>query len=213
MILITGIPRSRTSLTAAMFDKCGAYFCPADDMVGPHPTNILGFFESKKVRYELQRPYFKRIGFDPMARTSLPLAKDIIIDPTWNERFFKAIPGCTAHKEAKMLLYWEQWHHAFPEAKWVIVRRNRAEILESVDKLTPWMRGKLKRNQWEKWIDHHLMRMEGMKKSVVWCEIDTDRLIQGDCEEIQHNIEWCGLEWRDDAKELVMPEYTYQVKK
>lgn len=213
MILITGIPRSRTSLTSAIFDQCGAYFCPQDDMVGPHPSNVLGFFESQTVRHTMQRPYFKKIGFDPLARKNMPTAKDIIIDPTWRKRFFQAVPGCTAHKEAKIMLYWEQWHHAFPEAKWVIVRRNREEILESVSKRTSFMKGKLPPAKWEKWIDHHLARMDEMKEIVDWRELDTGRLVQGDFKEIRSIIEWSGLTWTDDAKKLVMPEYTYQVVK
>jgi len=212
MILITGIPRSRTSLTSAIFEKCGAYFGPASDMIGPHPTNVLGFFESKAARMNLQRPYFKKIGFDVFGRRPLPSADDIVIDPDWRKRFFDVVPGATAHKECKIILYWEQWHDAFPNARWVIVHRNRKEIMKSVTERTDFMRGKLTASQYEDWVDHHLMRIEEMKNcnSLQWCTIDSGDLLDGDFYGIRRAVEWCGLTWNDAARDLVQPDVTYQ---
>jgi hypothetical protein len=39
MIIITGIPRSRTSMLCGMLEICGANFGPKDQLVGPHINN------------------------------------------------------------------------------------------------------------------------------------------------------------------------------
>jgi hypothetical protein len=211
VILLTGIPRSRTSLTAAIFEACGANFGPKDDQIGPHPTNILGFFESQAARDQLQRPYFRKIGKDPLGRRPLPKAQDIIIEPDWRERFFRAVPGATAHKECKIILYWEQWHDAFPDAKWVLIRRIRDEIMESVTKRTPFMRGKLTQAQYEKWIDHHLDRIEQIKNcaNLSWVEIETGDLMRGRFSDIRNAVEFSGLKWNINTRSLIRPDVTF----
>jgi hypothetical protein len=197
-----------------MFEACGSYFGPKDDQIGPHQTNILGFFESHAVREQLQRPYFRRIGKDPFCRRPLPTEKDIIIEPDWRDRFFRAVPGATAHKECKIILYWEQWHDAFPDAKWVIIRRDRAEIIESVTKRTSFMAGRLTPAQYEKWIDRHIERMDQLKAchGLSWIEIDSGDMLCDDFQGIRSAIKWCGLEWNDNCPALVRPDVTYQVK-
>jgi len=121
MILITGIPRSRTSMIAAMFEACGANFGPQHRLIGPHKNNPLGFYERMDIRRDLQEPYFRKIGFNPMDRKNYPVKEDIIIDKEWKNKVNKMLePEVNALKEPKFCLYWEVWHYAFPQAKWII---------------------------------------------------------------------------------------------
>ena len=210
MILITGIPRSRTSLVSAMFAKCGAYFGPPGSMKGPHKDNKLGFWEHLGIRQHLQRPYFRGIGCDPLGRGKLPTTADIVIYPGWRRRVERVAPGITAHKECKLLLYWEQWAAACPEARWIIVRRERGEILESVSERTSFMRGRLDEQGWQRWLDYHLERMEQLKSCVDYREIDTGPMVRGDMAEIRDAVHWCGLDWTDKAAKLIDPAATLQ---
>lgn len=210
MILITGIPRSRTSLTAAMLAECGACFGPPSMRKGPHRDNKLGFWEHLGIREQLQRPYFRHIECDPLGRGKLPTAADIVINADWRQRVERVAPGITAHKECKLLLYWEQWAAAYPKAKWVVVRRDRDEILESVSKRTSFMRGRMDKAEWQRWIDYHLERMDRLKQNVDYWEVETGRIMRGDFDQIKGAIKWCGLAWNSQSEHLIDPTVTYQ---
>lgn len=214
MILITGIPRSRTSLTAAIFEKCGAEF--GKNLKKPNEHNPLGYYEDMAIIKGLVNPHWEKMGFHPLDRTNMPTKEDVIIDPEWKkktQRIMGKLKHKTAIKEPKMCLYWEQWHDAFPEAKWVIVRRPRAEVLESIRNRTPWMRGTFSRQNRaahiQLYIDHHLRRIDELKAEGAYFEIHTENFLACDWSEIQKCVEWCGLKWNEQAKELVNPKYTY----
>ena len=210
MILITGIPRSRTSLTAAIFEKCGAEF--GKNLKKPNKHNPLGYYEDMAIIRNLVNPHWDNMGFHPLDRVNMPNKQDVIIDPDWQvkvKRIMGHLSPNTAIKEPKMCLYWEQWHDAFPEAKWVIVRRPRAEVLESITNRTPWIRNTLTHSQAQCYINHHLHRIAELKAEVNYFEVHTNKFIHSDFSEIQQCAEWCGLKWNDKAKSLVKLEYTY----
>lgn len=213
VILITGIPRSRTSLTAAILDKCGADFGNPKDFKPANKYNPLGYYEHKGLIKKLVNPYWSKIGFHPLDRVNMPSKKDVMPDSDWGAKF-KTIMGTKKYniavKEPKLCLYWEVWHYAFPDAKWILVRRPRAEVMESISNRTPWMKNTLTEQEYNTYIDHHLKRMAELKSEANCFEVHTDQFIAGNFDEIKQCVKWCGLTWNDKAKELVKPEYTYQ---
>ena len=64
-ILITGCPRSGTSLTAGIINKCEAW---GGEMVGPTPHNPKGFFENIGLREKLTKPVLSAMGCDPLGQ-------------------------------------------------------------------------------------------------------------------------------------------------
>ena len=214
MILITGIPRSRTSLTAAMLEACGADFGDPKHFKEPNRYNPLGYYEHRKVIGRLQNPYFEKIGFAPLDRVNMPSKKDIVFEPGWESRLkaiFGDLKSITAIKEPKLCLYWEQWANTFPDSRWIVVKRATSEIFESISKRTPWMRNSLEDAGWHYYIHHHLRRIEELKAGVRhWFEIDTGEVVSGDFIKIQQCAEWCGLTWNHEATNLVNPAYTFR---
>jgi len=213
-ILITGCARSGTSMVAGVVNMCGAF---GGVMSGPTRNNQKGMFENARIRNEIVKPYMRRINVDPLGQYPLPDVDDILIPTDWRRRVEEVITnqgyteGPWMYKGAKMCLMWPLWHYAFPNARWIIVRRRTGDIVQSCMK-TAFMRAfvrkeackavgaKDEREGWVWWVHQHEERFremmnEGVNCKVVWPE----RMVTGDYEQLYETLEWLGLQWRTEV--------------
>jgi len=204
-ILITGCARSGTSMVAGVINICGAF---GGNMSGPNRNNERGMFENAKIRNQIVKPFFRSIGADPLGQYPLPDIDGLIIPRDWRFRVEKVMmdegytEGPWMYKGAKMCLMWPVWHFAFPDAKWVIVRRKTSDIIRSCQK-TAFMRAFTMPNKmkavgastpeegWLWWVHQHEKRFveminEGLNVHVVWPE----RMVDGDYSQMKSLIEW-----------------------
>lgn len=209
-ILITGAARSGTSLTAGIIDYCGAY---GGAVSGPTRYNRKGQFENDIIRQTIVKPLLRdELGVDPMGQHPLPS-----IEMVWNYLQFAGDHGAWLrakietifsnqgyekglwyYKGAKMCLLWPIWHTAFPSAKWIIVRRADAEIVNSCCR-TGFMRAFRRRPNeaecWQGWVDHHKARFAEMLSETNAREVWPRKFVDGDLSEIKGVVSWLGLEW------------------
>jgi hypothetical protein len=127
--------------------------------------------------------------------------------------------GPWMYKGAKMCLHWPVWHYAFPNAKWIIVRRRTGDIIQSCLK-TGFMRAftntanqravgaKNERDGWLWWVHQHEQRFiemiqeeEGPNCKQIW----PHRMIKGDYAQLYETIDWLGLKWNSDALSFIDP--------
>lgn len=209
-ILITGCPRSGTSLIAGIINLSGA---DGGEMYGECRANKKGMFENKKIREEICKPFLRSIAADPLGQDPLPnidevkefsdefinnwreKVLDIISNKKWRNNQYKEI---WFYKGAKMCLMWPIWHRAFPDAKWIVVRREDEKIIDSCLN-TPFMRAFQNREDWQEWIGEHKKRFEEMKQERLdIIEIWTQDIINGQFESIKNFIEQNGLFWNEE---------------
>jgi hypothetical protein len=214
-ILITGAPRSGTSMSAGVISLCGAW---GGHMAPPNSNNKKGMFENIAIR-DAVKSYLKRKGFDPMCQKPLPSDKFLeslsVADfVRWRERVLDVmeaqgmpIDAPWFYKDPKALNLWPLWVQGFPRAKWVIVRRDGDDIANSCMR-TGFMRAYSTVDGWQEWVDTHLKRFAEMVASgIEYREIWPSKMIDGDFSEIQAVVEWLGLEWNEQrAKEFISPE-------
>jgi len=209
-ILITGCARSGTSMVAGVINICGAF---GGEMSGATRNNQRGMFENARVRNDIVKPYLRQISVDPMGQYPLPDVNNLSIPTGWRRKVEQVMmdqgytDGLWMYKGAKMCLMWPIWHYAFPDAKWIIVRRKSSDIINSC-KRTGFMRAFHNQDRqravsadseeegWLWWIHQHEQRFnemitEGLNCKVVWPE----RMIRADYKQIYETIEWLGLEW------------------
>jgi hypothetical protein len=122
------------------------------------------------------------------------------------------------YKGAKMCLTWPIWHYAFPDAKWIIVRRRTGDIVDSCIK-TGFMRAFSReifrkavgvdneRDGWLWWVHQHEKRFieminEGINIKIIWPE----RMVQGDYSQIMEMIDWLGLKWNSEVLSFIDPK-------
>jgi hypothetical protein len=203
-ILITGIARSGTSMVAGIINICGAF---GGEMSGANLNNQKGMFENSDIRNKVVKPYLRGIGVDPLGQNPLPDTDRIPIPGDWRKRVEDVFEkqgykgGPWFYKGAKMVLMWPVWNYAFPNAKWVIVRRRSPDIVDSCLK-TSFMRAFDDSEGWNGWIREHEKRFAqmyetGLNLHVIWPE----RIIHGDYTQMYQLIEWLGLEYK--AQDIV----------
>jgi hypothetical protein len=216
-ILITGAARSGTSMVAGVINICGAF---GGQMSGPNINNAKGMFENAKIRNNIVKPYLRQIGVDPMGQYPLPDVFNLPIPRTLKAQVEGVMKeqgynqGPWMYKGAKMCLTWPIWHYAFPDAKWIIVRRRTGDIVRSCVR-TGFMKAfnnnmnqkavgaKSSEEGWIWWVRQHEERFremidEGLNVKIVWPE----RMLDGDYRQMKETIEWLGLNWEDHSAEI-----------
>jgi hypothetical protein len=214
-ILVTGAARSGTSMVGACVHLCGAF---KGDTVGPSKWNRKGMYENHVIRERVVKPILMNIGMDKRGQYPLPKTEDIIIPQKFKETVLKVLEsqGWTPDKPwmykcAKMSLIWPVWQYAFPNSKWVIVRRKTADIVRSCMRtgfMTAFANEKVQkavgvdneRDGWLWWVHQHEEKFieiikAGLNVQMVWPE----RMVNADYEQMMHTIEWLGLTWNGSA--------------
>lgn len=229
-ILITGCARSGTSMIGGIIHKCGAW---KGETRGPTKYNQKGMFENKAMVTTLVKPYLRELGFDRNGQYPLPETSDIKIPTDFRERVFNILKeeGWTPDqpwmwKCVKMTLMWPVWHYAFPNTKWIIVRRKSSDIVNSCMK-TGFMKAyqnvdiqkkvgaKTEQEGWLWWIRQHEekwveMMQKGLNVKVVWPQ----RMFEHDYAQMKETIEWLGLEYDSKAVlDFIEPKFWHARKK
>lgn len=214
-IIVTGIPRSGASMIAGVINRCGAF--------GGHMSGHKGVNENDAVKEILEKPYLASIWADEMGQYPLPDKERLKIPLTWKEQTDEIFEregyttGAWFYKSSRATLIWQVWHTAYPHAKWIIVRRRTADILESCVK-TGYMSAfkdsekrkaidvTTERDGWL-WLVHEYekrfveMITEGLNCKVVYPE----RLVYGDYSQLYETLDWLGLRWKHSIFNYIDP--------
>ena len=211
-IFITAAARSGTSMTAGVIHKCGAW---GGIMAGPTPYNKRGMFENRQVVDSLVKPCLSALGYDPMGQNPLPPDVEVFKRgdaSRWRQSVLSIMlsqgykNGPMFYKGAKMCLMWPLWHRAFPNAKWIIVRRLDEDIVNSCMK-TSFMRGYKDASGWQGWVEKHLDRFDEMKRANLdIVEVWPQKMVHGNFEEIKFVVEKLGLKWNErEVIDFILP--------
>lgn len=213
-IFVLGLPRSGTSMVAGSLQLCGAWL--GETVPGGGPENPKGFFESIFLREGINKRILAEAGFDPLGISPLPAlnqlpkvngVKQAIHDFLQHEGF--GFDRRWLFKEPKLTLLWPIFLQAFPRAKWVIVRRERADIIQSCLR-TPFMSKHSKDVAfWDAWAQEYEDRLESLKKTTGnWREITPNHIIAGNTDSLMEIAIWCGLKWdQQKIEDFVTPQY------
>jgi len=202
-ILITGAARSGTSLVAGIVNLCGAF---GGVMSGPNSNNKKGMFENQEIRNRIVKPYLVSIGADRMGQNPLPdIARVRDSIPTEAARIRNAVLGIMErqgysggpwfYKGAKLCLLWPLWHAAFPDARWIILRRPDDDIIASCLR-TSFMRAYHTADGWRTWLSAHKLRFDEMAD--VGCDIRvvwSNDVVTGRHATMHAIAACCGLRW------------------
>jgi len=200
-IIVTGAARSGTSLVTGIFAHCGAWVGETFDGT---PDNPKGFMENITIRERVLKPLLAKAGADPKGQRPLPELKDLP-DISVTGQILTAINrqgypgGPWVFKGVKCCLTWPIWVRSFPEATWIIVRRDPEDILTSVLNAS-FMRAYRSREGWRKWYsvyDQRLCELEGsaLNKYVV----RPADIVRGDFGMIREAVRASGLAWDQKA--------------
>jgi len=212
-ILITGLPRSGTSLVAGCISLCGAF---GGKVKGGTCWNEKGFFENVEIKKNAVKNILEENELCPVGVRSLPSPsykfKNVpcirieVKKILFRHQYMEDMPWY--FKDAKLALVWKVWQNAFPNAIWVVVTRNKESVINSC-KNTSFMYSKgLSDREWEEWADKYTQIVNSNSLDTVLVggsvlTVDTDRLMSGDYEEIKNVIALLELRYNSEIETFV----------
>jgi len=213
-ILITGVPRSGTSIVASVINLSGAF---GGEM------SKRGMLTNDRVREEIVYPYFEDIQMDKLGQYPLPDTDNLLIPPSWRWGIQQVMidegyqGGRWMYKDSKLALTWPIWNYAFPNAKWIIVRRRTGDIIQSCLKtgfMTAFgssanqyaVNAATEQEGWLWWVHQYEARFVKMIEAGVNCKVIwPERMVHGDYQQMYETLEWVGLPWNKGIVNLIDP--------
>ena len=197
-LLITGCARSGTSTVTGILHHHGLF---GGKVAGPAPHNKKGIFENGKIKSQINKPLLRNLRCDPMGQYPLPETSQIS-NKSIKEQFLNILysqgyndENPVYFKGVKSCLLWPIWHHSFPNAQWIIVRRSDQSIAQSCNK-QGFMKTFKDVDGWKWWVDKHKEKFQEMKDAGLnITEVWFEDLINGDYKELKDIIESYGIEW------------------
>lgn len=184
LTFVAGCARSGTSLTTGVIGALGAKL-----------GNVNRLNEINAIRDGIIKPYLQSMGCDKLGQYPLADRANLKPFPDFRERVLKAMGGAEVYKCAKSPAIWPLFAEHFPEAKWVIVRRHKADIIDSCHR-APFMRN---HPDWGEWVDFHLECFEEMKATLDCIEVWPFKAIMGDLRDYEDMAEFLGLPFNEDV--------------
>lgn len=213
-IFVLGLPRSGTSLLAGILKICGAWL--GNTVPGGGVENPKGFFENIYLREQVNKKILNRLDVDPLGVQKLPSLESLppvhglkeVIRTGLEENGYDHLHPWL-FKDAKLTLLWPVYLEAFPNAHWIIVRRETEHIIASCLN-TSFMKKQSSDYQfWVNWANEYLTRLETLKQTQCsWSEIWSPKIINGELDELAILVEQLGLHWQPKiAQQFINPDY------
>lgn len=213
-IFILGLPRSGTSMIAGSIGICGAW--TGSTVPGGSPVNPKGFFEHSVIREQVTKPILAGLGCDPLGvrklppvalHAEIPKLADAIRGILEKDGYKDDMPWL--YKDAKLTLLWPIYKKAFPDAVWLVVRRDIEGFINSCLRTNFMKQHSQERDFWEKFAEAYLLRIEALKDSGARVlEISSPDIIGGELGELEKLVSRLGLTYREkELKEFISPAY------
>ena len=207
-VLVTGIERSGASMVARIISLCGVFSGEVSNMR-----------ENVKIK-TLVNNYYKFIHVDERGQCPVPDTNHLIWPTDWKVKIVDILKSegykpdrYWMYKEARICQIWPVWNYAFPNAKWIIVRRRTGDIIDSCLK-TGYMNAYNDKDGWLLWVHHHEALFVEMIKSGLNCKIVwPERMANNDFTQMIEMVEWLGLKWNDKVAELIEPMFNNSKQK
>jgi hypothetical protein len=203
-VLVTGVPRSGTSMVTGLLGVCGLWL---GQTVSGGRENVHGFFENMILRERVQKEILRQGGFDPLGVRRLP-------PRNWHPRaanFRQVVAAAIAaqqydgscawgFKDAKMTLTWRLWHEHFPQARWIIVRRPREQIIASCMRTSFMRQHSSDPAFWDEFVAKYIERIAVLQQTVGWSRtIEAGDIVAGTRDPMKQLVASLGLTWQADA--------------
>lgn len=212
-VFVTGIERSGSSLMARIIQMCGAF--------SGRTTNMCENINLKVITDD----YYKRMGIDTRGQYPLPNTLEMLIPLDWRDRVSNILGSedydektIWMYKGSRIMQIWPVWKNAYPNARWVVVRRRTGDVIESClktgfmnaynDKQIQRIIGvKDEREGWLWWVhEQEKVLREMVGSGINWMEIWPERMLDGNFDQIHEMLNWLDLSWNPGIISLL--EYT-----
>lgn len=209
-VLITGIPRSGTSMIASCLQAAGLWMGPT---IGATADNPRGFYENREIREKILKPNLKAVGADPLGVHRLPDLTRLAPDPKLRERVLGVFAQQGhdgrrrwGYKEPKLALVWPLWLEAFPDATWVIVERDIEAVVNSCLSTGFMSRHSHSAEFWRSFASRYQERLDILADTAPnVVRVSSDEVIAGNSNGLRALAERLGLIWSKSCDRQILP--------
>lgn len=207
-VFVTGVERSGSSLIARIFQICGV---------------VTGVTNNMLENLELKELCNKYLAYNALNGELISDTQNLKIPVDWKQTVESRWDcECTKDqmwmfKSSLLTQMWPVWYYAYPNARWIIVRRKPTDIVQSCVK-TGFMK-MFKESQnlekigvtmeeegWKWWIRQYEKKFVEMIEIGVNCkQVWPERMVAGDYHQIYETLEWLGLRWNTKIVETIDP--------
>jgi len=195
-------------MVAGCLGICGAW--TGRTVPGSVAENPKGFFEHVVIREQITKRLLIQLGCDPLGVRKLPpedlqgevsnLAK-IIRVVLESEGYDNDRPWL--YKDAKLTLLWPIYKKSFPEAKWVIVNRDKEGIINSCLRTSFMRQHSGDREYWERFVAVYVSRLTALRNSgACVLEVSSSEIVNGGLESLKDTVNQLGLTYRKEELEM-----------
>ena len=212
-LFILGLPRSGTSMIAGALKKSGAW---AGSTIAATAANPKGFFEHAQIRENVVKKTLVHLGCDPLGVSRLPTLDAQFPGRSLRNTILKIIQSDGyrgnrqwLYKDAKLALLWPMFSSAFPDARWIYVKRDIESFIDSCLR-TPFMyQHSSRRDYWEQFADEYIARIQALKDSGAnFFELESPAIVAGNFASLQNLIEQAGLQYDEKKmRKFIDPEH------
>lgn len=192
------LPRSGSSLAMEVIQRHGVWlgFCMKENVDNPR-----GFFENVGLKRGFIKTILADIGHDPNGVRSFPRLEDLPLDDTFRDRILVEIArqgyngiDRWAFKDPKLTLLWPLYARAFPDAYWLIPKRSRSAVLDSLARVKFMRSVSADREFLDVFVscyEQRLWKLEESGLNVV--RYDADAFLSGDPESLAEALKSTGI--------------------
>ena len=200
-------------MIAGALGICGAW---TGSTVPGIPENPKGFFEHNIIRQFITKKILTNMRCDPLGIMELPPVDlqgnmpkliEFIQEAIEKDGYKHDMPWL--YKDAKLTLLWPIYKNTFPQATWVIVKRDEEGFINSCLNTYFMKQHSEDREFWKKLAEEYRIRLENLKNSGAnVLEISSPDIISGDFTQLEVLISRLGLNYREkELKEFISPAY------
>lgn len=210
-VLITGVPRSGTSMISNCLQQAGLWMGATIQANGDNPR---GFFENREIRETILKPNLKVLGADPLGVHRLPRLNGLAPDPKLRERVLAVFArqgydghGCWGYKEPKLTLSWPNWAEAFPDATWVVVERDVEAVVKSCLNTNFMSRHSRDAEFWRSFASRYRERLDLLVDTIPnVVRVSSDDVVAGDCRGLRKLAAELDLSWNNACERQIVPD-------
>lgn len=201
-------------MIAGALGICGAW--TGSTVPGGGTENPKGFFEHTVIRELVIKKILKDLGCDPLGVRKLPPA-DLQIEVIGLADIIKSIIEKDGYrhdrpwmlKDAKLTLLWSVYRKAFPDATWLLVRRDEEGFINSCLRTSFMKQHSRDPDFWKNYAEEYRVRIDALTASGAnVLEISSPDVINGKFDQFREVLARLGLTFREDElKEFISPDY------
>jgi hypothetical protein len=213
-IFVIGLPRSGTSMIAGSLGICGAW--TGSTVPGGGTENPKGFFEHAAIRELVIKKILKDLGCDPLGVRILP-PFDLQIEVIDLADIIKSLVEKDGYKndrpwllkDAKLTLLWPIFRKAFPDATWIVVRRDEEGFINSCLRTSFMKQHSQDRAFWKNYAEEYRVRIDALIDSGAnVLEISSPEVISGNFDHFREVVSRLGLVFNEDGlKKFISPDF------